>query len=518
MLQKGVFSGLATVGETFVQTADIDMTGVADFYGIGWFTSSTAYASLPAGITNAAQDVAFAGTYDGAGYTISNVTIVRHSYAGVFNNVEGTVKDLTVSNITFSGTCSESGCAIVGNSQRNAVLENLIASGTTCSDANHNVAGIVVRPVDNSIIRGCVNNVAISATSKRVGGIAAFVGVGPTTISNVQFINCTNTAALVSTDGTRGVGGILGCAEGGSTDTVTIIRGCVDLGSETAQASGGHAGAIVGSNWSSPKTYTDDGGNTFKASTVDCGYVLTAVFGRAYATASTIDGTDYLTTVKAADLAAGGTYTLLTNIAASETPVFTLQAAGDTIAFDTARGFTFAGTIAGAEGLTVTDSTSGTVTTYTAAAQSSGDYKVVIGGGDVVITPTADDLAAFEAQGLTTPEQVNAALDTVITNGVKVWEALFLGLPPTAAGLESFKIESITVGADGKVTVTLPNGVSPKTGRGVDITIKLMGSNDLSTWTQIETATGTTFAPVTPGSGETKKFYKVVVEYAASQN
>ena len=362
-----------------------------------------------------------------------------------------------------------------------------------------------------------VNNVAISATSKRVGGIAAFVGVGPTTISNVQFINCTNTAALVSTEGTRGVGGILGCAEGGSTDTVTIIRGCVDLGSETAQASGGHAGAIVGSNWSSPKTYTDDGGNTFKASTVDCGYVLTAVFGRAYATASTIDGTDYLTTVKAADLAAGGTYTLLTNIAASETPVFTLQAAGDTIAFDTARGFTFAGTIAGAEGLTVTDSTSGTVTTYTAAAAAA-NYKVVIGGSDVAITPTAEDLAAFEAQGYTTPEAINAALDTVITNGVKVWEALFLGLPPTEAGLESFKIESITVAADGKVTVTLPNGVSPKTGRGVDITIKLMGSDDLSTWSFIENASGTTFGAVTPGSGETKKFYKVVVEYAASQN
>ena len=73
----------------------------------------------------------------------------------------------------------------------------------------------------------------------------------------------------------------------------------------------------------------------------------------------------------------------------------------------------------------------------------------------------------------------------------------------------------------GNVTVALPAGVDPKTGRGVTITLKLMGSDDLSTWTQIETAGGTdnkTFAPVAPASGETKKFYKVVVEYAGSQN
>ena len=155
------------------------------------------------------------------------------------------------------------------------------------------------------------------------------------------------------------------------------------------------------------------------------------------------------------------------------------------------------------------------------------DYKVTINGSDVVVTPSAEDLAAVQAAviagggtlDVTDVAAVNAALAAEIgSTGIPSWQALFLGLPPTEAGLESFKIDSISIGADGKVTVALPASVDPKTGRGVTITLKLMGSDDLSTWSFIENASGTTFGAVTPGSGETKKFYKVVVEFAGSSN
>ena len=366
-LQDAVFANPAVRSLNFVQTANIDMTGTTDFYGIGWFTSTDKYASLPAGVTNK-QDIAFAGTYDGAGYAISNVTLVRHNYAGVFNNVSGTVKDLTVQDIGFSGTCAEWGCAIVGNAQGSAVLENLTAQTSTGfnwgDSANHNVAGIVIRPVGATIVRGCVNNAAINATAKRLGGIAAFSSSASG--EGVRILNCTNTAALTSTDGTRGVGGILGCAEAGTSATATVISGCTDFGSEVAEASGGHAGAIVGSNWNGSYTYTDGGGNTFLEATGDCGYVKNAVFGRAYAIDAGIDGANYLTTVAQADLAAGNTYVLLADVAASETPVFTFDAAG-TIAFNT-NGFNFAGTVAASDPLIdVTSATADGVITYTAA-------------------------------------------------------------------------------------------------------------------------------------------------------
>ena len=375
-LQNAVLANEAVRSLNFVQTANIDMTGVADFYGIGWFDSSTSFASVPTGVASDGKTaIPFAGTYDGQGYTISNVTIVKHSYAGVFNNVSGTIKNLTVQDIGLSGTCTEWGCAIVGNASNGSLLENLTAvtsSGFNWgSSANHNVAGIVVRPIGAATIRGCVNNAAISSTSKRLGGIASFVGSGSV---GTVFDSCTNNAALVSTDGTRGVGGILGCAEGGvknaATANDTIIRNCADFGSETAQGSGGHAGAIVGSNWNESYTYTDDGGNTFPEASPVCGYIKNPVFGLAYAIDAGIDGGNYLTTVKQADLAAGHTYVLLADVAASETPVFTLAAAGDTIAFDTAGSYTFAGTVAASnpDMMDVSTETVGTVTTYTAAA------------------------------------------------------------------------------------------------------------------------------------------------------
>ena len=94
--------------------------------------------------------------------------------------------------------------------------------------------------------------------------------------------------------------------------------------------------------------------------------------------------------------------------------------------------------------------------------------------------------------------------------------------------LDAFKIDSITIGADGKVSVTMGDGIAPKTGRGVDITLKLLGSSDLVNWDTehpIQTVTNPTltqenpavvFPPITPAFGETKKFYKVVVEFAAT--
>ena len=157
------------------------------------------------------------------------------------------------------------------------------------------------------------------------------------------------------------------------------------------------------------------------------------------------------------------------------------------------------------------------------------DYKVVIAGSDVVVTPSAEDLAAVQAAviagggtlDVTDVAAVNAALAAEIgSTGIPSWQALFLGLPPTEAGLESFKINSISFNEDGEVVVTLPAAVDPKTGRGVNITLKLKKADTpnaaAADWTDVESASGTTFAPFAPGSTDTKKFYKVVVEFAAT--
>ena len=161
------------------------------------------------------------------------------------------------------------------------------------------------------------------------------------------------------------------------------------------------------------------------------------------------------------------------------------------------------------------------------APQPSADYQVTINGSDVPVTPSAEDLAAVQAAviagggtlDVTDVAAVNAALAAPIgSTSIPSWQALFLGLPPTEAGLESFKINSISFNEDGDIVVTLPAAVDPKTGRGVDITLKLKEADtpNAASWSDVESATGTTFAPFAPGSTDTKKFYKVVVEFAAT--
>ena len=158
------------------------------------------------------------------------------------------------------------------------------------------------------------------------------------------------------------------------------------------------------------------------------------------------------------------------------------------------------------------------------------DYKVTIGGSDVIITPQAGDLAALQAAivagggtlDVTDVDAVNAALAAPIPGtspAIPSWQALFLGVAPTTNGLEQVAIESVTV-ENGTVTVAMSDDLTLMTGRGVDIVLKVIGSNDLSIWdtaNPLATATNTLTIPaITPAQGETKKFYKVVVEFAAT--
>ena len=174
-----------------------------------------------------------------------------------------------------------------------------------------------------------------------------------------------------------------------------------------------------------------------------------------------------------------------------------------------------------AEGYETTDGDSDGWFTVT-AKQAAGGYKVVIGGVDVPITPQAEDFDAMVAilPQLDTNDvnAVNAALAYPIgETGIPAWQAAFLGLPPTEAGLAAFKIDSISFNEDGDVVLALPTtGVSLKTGRGVIIKLNVYGSSDLTTWSAqpLVTATdSTTIPPIAKGLGETHKFYKIVVGY-----
>jgi len=415
-LQDAILADPATfASKSYIQTADIVMDGdgqggsLPDFYGIGWFQSSDKYASLPAGLASASTDLPFAGTYDGGGYTISKVTLVRHNYAGVFNNVSGTVKNLTVENIGFSGTCTEWGCAIVGNAQGSALLENLTSQtwgeeGPWGDNANHNVAGIVVRAQNAVTIRGCVNNAPITSISRRLGGIIAFTGnTAPTGTITIE--SCTNNADLTvntgSNAGDRGIGGIISRPE--SVADGLVIRNCANFGVLTNNGVPAKVGAIAGELNS--QNYVDDGGNTYLATLGPVGnYNGKTVTGLIYALPVTIDNNDYLTTVKESDLAAGNTYTLLRGVD-SPAAVYTFDAPG-WIAFKGSSEFGF-------YGIVDADTTTLVLTEDYSAATSTKTFTAVAGAASVddrAYETFADALTAID-NGWTTQDYV-----TLLTN------------------------------------------------------------------------------------------------------
>ena len=357
-MQQAVAADASFRSAHYVQTADIDGTGKAAFAGIG------TYEKVPTAGTP------FTGTYDGQGHTIANITRAGGNTQGIFNQVGvgGVVENLVVSNMVFASDVSgEYGFAIVGNAGGGATLRNLTAAGVfgaADKPSTHNVAGIVVRLSPGATadvattIDSCTNNATIYGAYTKLGGICAIVQ-NQTGFKDgkVVFVNCANNGALVckrTSTGVTGNAGIVGYIAGTNVE----LTGCYGNGAITNEdgANTDKDGALVGNTNSG--TIKDNGGNSAPSDKKMIGTWGGATeTGFQYATVEN----GVATTIVGAPIA-GGEYLLEGNAA----PVIALDD-GDTIAFDTALGYTLDDTgITAAEGLVVSSSTSGFVTTFTA--------------------------------------------------------------------------------------------------------------------------------------------------------
>ena len=208
---------------------------------------------------------------------------------------------------------------------------------------------------------------------------------------------------------------------------------------------------------------------------------------------------------------------------------------GDSITFTAtpAEGFTYDGVTPGDWTLSgtkitytlanITEATTVAVPSAVAETPVEEDYKVAIAGSDVVIKPSAAMIAALDLGENPSVTDVNAALAAKIVNtDIPTWQALFLGLDATADGLDEFKVGSIEI-VDGKVQLKMAEGVTLATDCGLDIVLKVFGSDEPSVSTDetetnqpLATVTNATEFELTPNLGETKKFYKVKVEFTAT--
>ena len=175
----------------YVLANDIDLSG-RDFTPIGNTDSG-----------------AFEGSFDGNGHTISNLDVFSGKYAGLFGYNDGTVKNLTLSNVSVYGTRYIGG--VVAYNAENSKIENCsVTGGKVYSDGGiyaTRIGGIC--GVNEGKIEGVLSNAAnvqlLNGTEDgSVGGVVGFC-------RDVENLTAENSGDV---NGGGKVGGIIGSCSG----------------------------------------------------------------------------------------------------------------------------------------------------------------------------------------------------------------------------------------------------------------------------------------------------------------
>ena len=125
------------------------------------------------------QRTEFHGIFDGQGYTVKNVKITKKtdrvdenkSSYGLFGNLKGTVKNLTVENVSISGAPKFIG-ALVGR-MNDGLIENCHVKNSSVECENWTIGGLVGQ-LNNGKISGCSVE---GTTVKGYGAVAGIVGI-----------------------------------------------------------------------------------------------------------------------------------------------------------------------------------------------------------------------------------------------------------------------------------------------------------------------------------------------------
>lgn len=210
----------------YIQTADIDATTTKywdDMDDTGGATGdkynddndATSTGSNEGFFPIGNESTNFTGEYDGAGYSISGLTIMRTTtgltgkYIGLFGYANGaTIRNLGVTNDNITG--NEWAGSLVGLAGFSTIIDNCSASGIVAST---NITGGLVGYPFRSTIRNSYSTasvVQVNGGSGITGGLVGF-------ITESTILNSYSTGSVVATSTYRG--GLVGSK--GSDTTIT---------------------------------------------------------------------------------------------------------------------------------------------------------------------------------------------------------------------------------------------------------------------------------------------------------
>lgn len=241
--------------------ADVDLEG-AEWTPIGAGTrksSGIAEGSTP-----------FAGTFDGAGHTVSGLKITSTQGAdyaiGLFGILDGaTAKNLTVADTKIAVPQSELAGILCGMLANDSTVSGVSVSGSVSGKAG--VGGIAGRMTLSGTIENCENSASVTAAGG-VGNAGGIVGAAyyTTPTGRMAITGCRNSGSISGTDCIGGIAGlsatfVSNCENSGAIAGTSYsvggivgeqknygaVSGCTNSGAvSTSNASAYGIGGIVG--------------------------------------------------------------------------------------------------------------------------------------------------------------------------------------------------------------------------------------------------------------------------------
>jgi hypothetical protein len=249
------WSGAVTV----VLTGNINAADTVT-WNVGDHDNDGLTADVPMGFSPIGSEfVPFEGSFDGAGFTISNLAVNRPGTGrvGLFGTANSAViENIGLSDVAIEGDGSVGG--LVGYATSGTAITNSHASGTVTG--NNNWVGGLVGYANSTSIADSYATAATVSSGNSVGGLMGYAVTVDVTASNAtgtvtgaenvgglvgyarQTSTLTNSYARGDVVGTLRVGGLVGYARESSSITASHAAGAV-----SGSGSNGAAGGLVGS-------------------------------------------------------------------------------------------------------------------------------------------------------------------------------------------------------------------------------------------------------------------------------
>lgn len=212
-------------------TSDIDLTG-KEWTPIGQATNT--YSDY----------VAYGGTFDGVGHTVSGLTINNaKTYQALFGYVKGgTIQDLTVKGSVKTSTTSSSYAAGIVSYGNPVTIKNCTNEVDVTASAKGYAAGVCAYVINGSKLESCTNKGTVSGSGDYVGGVA-----GTVTGSTTKITGCFNQGTITNTGKPSSYAYSTGGIAGSISTGVTVER-CGNTGNitSTLKRTGGIAGSAGG--------------------------------------------------------------------------------------------------------------------------------------------------------------------------------------------------------------------------------------------------------------------------------